>query len=533
MNGKRPPVSSVHGIVAAAHPLAAQAGARLLREGGNAFDAIAATAAALNVAEPYMSGLAGTGLATAYVAKERRVRALDFIPRVPLKLPISRFKEPEDLYRGPLACGAPSSLAAWCELVTKYGRKSLKEVFQPAIELARDGIVLTDFGENMIMEVVPDLKNHRAFYEDWNRNYAFGKSVVRTGQVLKQPDLAKTYQAIVANGPGHLYSGTLGKALLRHIKTLGGCLIQEDLDAVKPVWLDPASADYRGMTIYTPPPPCEGFQYLLTLRILDGFDLCKFERNGVEHLDLVYRAIRLAADTRIRYNNPTPKKLRELLSGAFVATLRKRVVDGEPIDAPTEQWIEPKPVDERKEHTTSLSVADRDSNVVCLTQSLGAGFGCGVVIPGTGVCLNNYLYWGEINPEGTNYMRPGGRVAQPKSPSLGLRKGKPVLALGTSGGYGICQTQAQTVVQLIDFGLPIQDAIDAPRARLLDGRHVRIEGRVRAEVVEALRARGHEAERYVPWTMSVGGMQGIVIDPASGAMTGGCDPRRDGFVATP
>jgi gamma-glutamyltranspeptidase/glutathione hydrolase len=224
MNGKRPAISSVHGVVAAAHPLAAQAGARLLRECGNAFDAIAATAAALNVAEPYMSGIGGVGLATAYVAKEKRVRTLDFISRVPLKLPINRFKEREDFYRGPLACGAPSNLAGWCELVTKYGRKSLKEVFNPAIELARDGVVLTDFGETMIMEVVPDLKNHSDFYEDWNGNYTFGKGLVQAGQVLKQPDLAKTYEALVADGPGYLYGGLLGEALLGHTKKLGGFL---------------------------------------------------------------------------------------------------------------------------------------------------------------------------------------------------------------------------------------------------------------------------------------------------------------------
>ena len=115
---------------------------------------------------------------------------------------------------------------------------------------------------------------------------------------------------------------------------------------------------------------------------------------------------------------------------------------------------------------------------------------------------------------------------------MGLRKGKPVLALGTPGSYGICQTQTQTMVQLVDFGLPIQDAIEAPRARLWDGKRVQVEGRVRPEVVDALKARGHDAEHYVPWTMSVGGMHGITIDPSSGAMTGGCDPRRDGYVAT-
>ena len=532
MNGKRPLIASMHGVVAAAHPMAAQAGAQMLREGGNAFDAIAATAAALNVAEPFMSGLAGMGMATVYVAAEKRVRTLDFITRVPSRLPIERFKQREDLARGPLACGTPGNLAGWCELVRAYGRKSLAEVFRPAIALARDGIVLTEFGESKFMEAARELKNHPAFYQDWSRTYAFGKGEVRAGQVLKQPELARTFEAIAAEGPAYLHGGALGKAIVAHARKLGGCLTQEDFEAVKPAWLDPVSAAYRGMTIHTLPPPCEGFQYLLTLRILDGFDIARLERNGVDHLDLVYRAIRVAAGARIAYNNPSPRKLRSLLDDAFVARLRKRVADGKPIDGPTEQWVEPKPVDERKEHTTSFSAADREGNVVCLTQSLGAGFGCGVVVPGTGVCLNNFLYWGEVNPKGTNYMRPGGQLALPTAPSIGMRKGRPVLALGTPGSYGICQTQTQTMVQLTDYGLSIQDAIEAPRARLWDGRRVQVESRIRPEVIEALKARGHAAEAYLPWTMTVGGMHGIVIDPDTGSMTGGCDPRRDGYVAT-
>src|SRR6185295_3033506 len=151
----------------------------------------------------------------------------------------------------------------------------------------------------------------------------------------------------------------------------------------------------------------------------------------------------------------------------------------------TEQWIETKP-DPNKEHTTSFSIADRDGNVVCLTQSLGAKFGCGVVVPGTGVCLNNFLYWGEVNPKGTNFMRPGGPIALPIAPSISTRAGRPVLALGTPGSYGICQTQTQALVQYRDFGLGLQTAIAEPRARLMDGRSVLVEDRFPAATIAAL-----------------------------------------------
>jgi gamma-glutamyltranspeptidase/glutathione hydrolase len=533
MDGKRPSVSSLRGIVAAAHPQAAQAGAAILRDGGNAFDAAAATAAALNVVEPYMSGLAGMGMATCYIAAEQRVRTLDFITRVPSEFPAGRFTDREQLSRGPIATGTPGNLAGWCELVKRYGRKQLADVFAPAIDLARNGFPLTEYNVSAISDTAAEFTlplplreggrgrgPDEPFQADWARTYNTG------GTVLRQPDLARTYEAIVAEGPRHLHGGALGKAIVEHVRALGGCLTLADLESVEPVWLDPLVASYRGIHVHTLPPPCEGFQYLLTLRILDGCDVARMERNGIDHLDAMYRAIRLAAGIRIADNNPSPDRLLALMSDTAVAEHRARVRDGNPIEGPTEQFL-----GAVHQHTTSFSIADGEGNVVCITQSLGAKFGCGVVVPGHGVCLNNFLYWGEVDPRGANALRPGGPLALPMAPSIATRNGKPVLALGTPGSYGICQTQPQALIQHIDFGLGIQDAIDAPRARLWDGRRVEVESRISADTIAALRDRGHATETAAPWTTAVGGMQGIAIDPATGVMTGGCDPRRDGFVA--
>jgi len=214
------------------------------------------------------------------------------------------------------------------------------------------------------------------------------------------------------------------------------------------------------------------------------------------------------------------------MSDGAVETHRVRVRDGRSIEGPTEQFV-----GTMQQHTTSFSVADGNGNVVCVTQSLGARFGCGVVVPGHGVCLNNFLYWGEVDPRGPNALRPGGPLALPMAPSIATRNGRPELALGTPGSYGICQTQPQALVQHVDFGLGIQEAIEAPRARLWDGRRVQVESRIQADVVAALCKRGHAAEATVAWTTAVGGMHGIAIDLATGVLTGGCDPRRDGFVA--
>jgi gamma-glutamyltranspeptidase / glutathione hydrolase len=532
MHGKRPTISSLHGVVAAAHPLAAQAGARLLGDGGNAFDAAAATAAALNVVEPFMSGLAGLGLAICYIAAEKRVRALDFVPPVPAKFPVRRFQQREDLQRGALSVGTPGNLAGWCELVRARGIKTLKDVFAPAIALARDGFALAEFGVEEINEQVPLLKVHREFYSDWARTYTAGRLCVSLGNILKQPELAQSLQVIANEGPGALYGGELGRRVIAHIAKLGGCLTLDDLAAVKPVWRDPISVSYRGLKVYTPPPPCEGFQFLLTLRILQGLDLGKLERNGVEHLDSVWRAIRIAAGVRIHNNNPAPEKLAQLLSDQQVLMLRQRLADGVPIDGPTEQWTEPKLGSIKESHTTSFSIADRDGNVICVTQSLGSPFGSGIVVPGMGLCLNNFLYWADVNPRSPNQTKAGAALPICMAPTLSTRDDRPVLALGTPGSYGILQTQVQAMVQYLDFDLNLQEAIEAPRARLWDGRKVEPEARYSPAILDALRARGHDLMVGEAWTMKVGGMQAVAIDQLTGAVTGACDPRRDSYVAT-
>src|SRR6185503_7574010 len=175
-HGKRPTVTSRHGMVAAAHPLAAAAGARILGNGGNAFDAAAATAAALNVVEPYMSGLAGQGMATCYIAAEKRVRSLNFMSRIPRKFPLERLSNRAQILRGPIAVGAPGNLAGWCEMVGTYGTKKLPELFAPAIQVARDGYSLIEFNVEEIGGVTYELRGKEHLYPEWSRTYLEGIS---------------------------------------------------------------------------------------------------------------------------------------------------------------------------------------------------------------------------------------------------------------------------------------------------------------------------------------------------------------------
>ena len=530
---RRVTVSSLNGIVAAGHPLAAQAGARILREGGNAFDAAVATSAALNVVEPFMSGLAGMGCATCYSARENKVLALDFVPANPRLLTADSGFNRADLTSGAASCGVPGNLAGWCSLVERFGTLALGRILQPAIDLAAGGFPLTSFAANEMVTQLPLLRSKGdEIFGAWESIYCPGGQLPRTGTVLRQPALSRTLEAIAVEGSRFLHGGALGRALVDCARRHGGALSMEDMEAVRPQWLEPLCVRYRGFDIHVPPPPSEAFQYLLTLRLLDAVDIRRFEYNGADHLDSVLRAIRLAAGVRIANNLPGHERLEFLLSEPGLASLRERLVDGVPIDGPTEQFIAPAAAGP-SQHTTSLSIADRQGNAVCITQSLGSVFGCGVVLPEYGVCLNNFLKWADSSPEGTNPLAPGGALALPLAPSLALLDGAPALLLGSPGSYGIAQHQTQIIVRWVDYGLGIQEAIEEPRARLTDGRSVLLEARFSEAVVRELERRGHAITPGATWTRMVGGAQGIEIDAGTCRMSGGADPRRDGYVASP
>jgi gamma-glutamyltranspeptidase / glutathione hydrolase len=520
----RPTVRAVGGMVSSAHPLASAAGAKMLEAGGNAFDAIVATAAVLNVAEPFMSGLAGLGCATVFTAKERKVRVLDFHPLVPAAFDAGKL-DSLDIRDGANASGTPGNLAGWCTLASELGTLPLSTLLAPAIKHARQGIPVSPFFVEMVRVSRP-----RNMQPEWLSTYIDPTEDATLNAVLKQPDLAETLEAIASEGPSYLYDGPLGRKMIAHLQSLGGCMTEDDLAAVAPVWEEPVVTNYRGLDVHVPPPPAESFQFLLTLKLLDGVDIGVMEHLSADHLDTVFRAVRLAAETRIRNNKCSPARVAELLSERYIVPLHKRLLASTPIIGRTEQFGDgalPGGV-ELREHTTSFSAIDRDGNAVCLTQSLGSMFGSGVVIPGTGVTMNNFMNWGDLHPDSPNRLVGGERFGMCLAPSISLKDGDAVLALGTPGSYGILQTQAQAMVHHLDFGLDLQAAIDAPRARLWDGAKVALEARVEEPVIEELKRRGHEIEMTTPFSMQCGGMHAIHRDPKSGALSGAADSRRDG-----
>ncbi len=515
LSGGRPSVRSMGGMVASAHPLATAAGARMLMAGGNAFDAAVATAAALGVAECYMSGLAGMGVACCYVAAERNVRALDFVPMVPRRLKTDA-RRGESFGNPAQTAGTPGALAGWWALLERYGSKPPAEVLQPAIELAREGFPLSLFA----VEFFEICIERHAAQSEWLDVFTPDRVVPPAGSVLRQPDLAATLERIVADGPGALHDGPLGAALARHVQAKGGWIGQDDLRDVQPRWTEPLAAPFKDAQVHTPPPTSEGIQMLLTLRILADEPAAN---DDPAYSDALVRAIRVAAATRIRHTNTPRDEMEALLDDAAVARLRAEAATAIASRTSTRGEVHP------PQHTTALATGDAQGNLVCLTQSLGGKFGSGLVVPGTGIVLNNLLEWGDHDPTSPNYLAGGRPLSLPLAPTIVTRAGEPWLALGTPGSYTICQAQAQVLVGMLALGRDVQSAIEAPRLHAHDGDLVRVEARTPPTVVETLRARGHRVELAEAFDQAMGGMQGVVR-AAAGWLEGGADPRREGYA---
>jgi gamma-glutamyltranspeptidase/glutathione hydrolase len=530
----RPVVVGRHGAVASAHPLASLAGLRMLMAGGNAIDAAVAMAAALNVVEPYMSGAAGVGYMLIYSAKERRLRVLDYVGPAPLAAEPARFDPPQTKDVGPKSALVPGALGGWLAALERYGTMDRAQVFAPAIEYAEEGFPLTINNHRFFAGNEPRLRPYPASVAA----YLPGGAVPRPGDVLRQPDLARTFRLIVEGGAEPFYRGDIAREMVRALEELGGLITLEDLAAFRPQWLDPIAVLYRGWEICTVAPPSMGIQYLETLNILEGFDLAAMGHNTAPYIHTVAEAMKLALADRIAYTAQPHPAWRGLLSKSYAAE-RRRFIGDQPAVGPADRFtrsllpgevVPGNPALYLNESTTHFDAIDAEGNVVACTQSLGGGFGSGVVLGRTGLALNNFCYWFDLDPASPNCIGPGKKIEMCLAPCIVLRDGRPAIAIGTPGSYGILQTTPQMLMNLLDHGFSIQAAIEAPRFRTQRGYELVMEGRIPAEVRAELERRGHQVRVMEDWSAFFGGGQGVMIDPDSGALLGGADPRRDGYA---
>ncbi|ODS82281.1 MAG: gamma-glutamyltransferase [Cytophagaceae bacterium SCN 52-12] len=555
----RPAAVGKKGMVATAHPLASLAGQKILAEGGNAIDAIVAAAASLNAVEPFMSGTGGVGYMLFYSAKEKRTRSLVFGGWAPQNFDPEKVK---DITRfddgaghggrmegiGPRTVAVPGNLAGWDRALKDYGTMPLSKVFESAIQYLEEGVPVTEYDQSMWAGIVQRVAPHPEAAAIFLKK---DKSPYKIGDVFSNKPLAQTMRRIAAEGADVFYKGDIAREIAAAFKKDGGFVSLEDLASVpgKVQWTEPLSMQYHGYTVYNNPPPGMGLQQLETLKIMEGFDVKKMGHNSVEYLAHLFEAINLSRIDSDKYiGDPAfvEVPVKQLLSEEYIAKQREKVAQKvkERLANRKKQTfvfpLAPEAGDDGRYRyaTTSLSAVDQWGNVVVITQTLGGGFGSGYVAGKTGVAFNNALEWMTVNPKAANGFQPGKGVSWCIGGMMQFHKdGKPHLVVGSPGSFGILQSVPQVAMNVIDFGMNIQDAISAPRFRWKDemgsvpAKELFIETRIPKETLQKLREMGYSLDTSLgDWTMTVGGAQGIVIDYGSGWIMGGADPRRNGYA---
>jgi gamma-glutamyltranspeptidase/glutathione hydrolase len=519
-----------NGTVASHHYLASWAGVEILRQGGNAVDAAVAVSAALGVVEPAMNGPAGTGTMLIHWADDGRTYGLDFSGSVPMAAGTATSG---DVYFGPRAQLVPGNLGGWLAALERFGTMDRTTVFAPAIGLAEDGQPVSPTLSYYIGRMFSQLQGGESGVASV---FAPGGRPMQPGEILRQPDLGRTYRAIVDGGADVFYTGAIAEQIARCVSARGGWLSADDLRGFAPVWEEPLAIEHAGWRVMTPPPPCSGVQILETLRLLEAFDMSQWDATSPEYLHLLVEAIKLARYDRVFKGSSLQGTdgARWCLSDEHIAALRSSMDLTHAAESEGDWFVSP--------HTTHFSVADRAGNVVSSTQSLGAIFGSGVVVDGTGLILNGLLFLFDLDPSAPNGIEPGKKMDDPMSPIIATHPDGNVLAVGSPGGQGILQTNVQMFNDVVHFGMSPQAAVESPRVtswgrrafidkfgHLYDPRSLAIEDRLPQRTKDELVRRNHVLEPLGEWSHAVGA-GAIVLRHANGVLEGGADPRRDGLA---
>lgn len=513
------------GMVSSAHPRATEAGLEILRAGGNAYDAAVATAAALNVVEPMMSGIGGYGTILIHDAEQGTNRFLNSSGRIPQALDSDVFRAPTPNYmqnrRGAKSVSTPGNVNAW-DAMAQRGLLPWSRLFEPAVRLAETGYVIDERIAILIERAYGEFPDHaKAFYGVRGRP-------LRAGERLVQKDLANSLRMIAADGAQTFHGGVLGEMVDREMRAAGSFLRLQDLAANEPEWWDAISIDYRGYTVMTAPPPANSFPALVRLGLMAQFDVSEMGHNSVEYLHTFAEATKHGFWTRLAYaGDPdiAPPPLDHLLAPAYLSAEAAR------FGGRAKAFEPPGIVPTAGNNTTHFVVADRWGNVVSATQTLGNSFGSRLMPRGTGIWLNNSLAYSTFEPKGNPMdAYPGRRKLSGDVPLFVLRDGRPWIVIGTPGGHTIGQTVPQIVMNVLDFGMHIQEAIAAPRVSFVEPDQLAVEDRVPQGVVDALAARGHNVERR----SRIGNAHGLTVEyddigrPVR--FTGGADPRGSGLA---
>ncbi len=525
---ERQPARGNRGMVVSNHPLASSAGAEMLAAGGNAIDAAIATLFTLTVVEPMMVGIIGGGMAHIRLADGSH-RFIDGQSTVPNAVRPDTYRSrpgsaphvfdtvDDENLNGPKAVAVPGSLKAWCETLRRFGTMSLADVMQPAIKHASRGYAATPYLHECISESAAEMRKDRAI----SAIYLPDGEPVRPGERVVQAEYAETLRHIAQHGEAALYHGPLGDILVDYMKTQGGFIAKEDLTSYRTVERAPIRANYRGWEILGPPPPAaSGVHIAQMLNILEGYDLAALGFGSAETIHLIAEVLKIAfADRAAASGDPAYVGVPvERLTSKDYARERRAAIDL----SRAKSWAAGVTQLEGA-HTTHMTAADSFGNVVATTQTINNLFGARILIPGLGVVPNNYMNLYDPRPGHALSLAPGKRVTTSMSPMMALRDGKLVYALGLPGGKRIFPSAMQALINLIDHGMSLQEAVEAPRV-WTEGHALEVEGGIPERVRAALRDKGHEV---VVMPTIAGGMNAIQFCD-DGSLEGAACWRADG-----
>jgi gamma-glutamyltranspeptidase/glutathione hydrolase len=525
---EKKPATGSRGMVVTNHPLASAAGSQMLLAGGNAIDAAVAALFALTVVEPMMVGILGGGVAHIRLADGTHI-VLDGLSTAPGRATpdmydcvsdeIGKARDVRDRLNviGPKAVAVPGALAGWCEALSRFGTLPLEDVLQPAIGLAERGFVVSPYLATCISDNAADLARDPGLAA----LFLPGGEGLRRGAKLVQSDYAKSLRLIAKDGPAALYDGPLGKALSDFMAANGGLIDQADLAAYKVATREPVRGTYRGHEIVGPPPPSSsGVHIVQMLNILEGFDVGGLGFGSADAVHLLAEALKIAfADRAVATADPAfvPVPVARLIDKGYAAERRALIEMGR-----AKSWQAGISGGESAD-TTHVTVADAAGNVVSTTQTINGLFGACTQIPGTGMLCNNYMFNFDPHPGRALSIAPGKRVFTSMAPMMVLKDGKLAFALGLPGALRIFPSAMQAIVNLIDHGMGLQEAVEAPRV-WTEGGVLELEAAIPDAVAAELSARGHDVVRA---PRIAGGMNAIAFNP-DGTLTGAACWRADG-----
>ena len=530
----RSEIIAQHGMTATSQPLATQVALDILKQGGNAIDAAIAANAVLGLVEPVSNGIGGDLFAIIWDAKSKKLYGLNASGYSPKALTLDYFKQ-NKIERipayGPLTVTVPGCVAGWFEMHKKFGKLTMKQNLKPAIDYARNGFPVSELIAYYLQVSSRAFKDYPNFKETWMPN---GHALAK-GEVFKNPFLATTFEKIANGGSDAYYKGDIAKTIAKFMKEQGGFLSVEDFSEYKPEWIDPVSTNYRGYDIWELPPNGQGIAALQILNILEGYNIKSMGFGSKDYVHLFVEAKKLVFEDRAKYYadmNFSKVPVSYLLSKEYADKRRKLINMDRAAKTYDAGELE-------QGNTIYMTVADEEGNMVSLIQSNYRGMGSGMVPPGLGFMLQDRGELFSLEPGHANVYEPRKRPFHTIIPAFITKDGQPYISFGVMGGAMQPQGHVQIVVNLIDFGMNLQEAGDAPRIqhigsseptgeKMTDGGWIELEDGFPYETIRELMKMGHS----VRWGLGgYGGYQAIMYDPVQKVYYGASESRKDGQAA--